>query len=457
MARKVFISFLGTGNYVESKYQFPDNTISEPVRFIQEAIIKHTCKKWTENDKILIFCTEESYKKNWLDNGHINPTKPNPNLEEIEKIGLETRLKATPYWNLVERHQIKEGFDEKEVWDIFDAVYEQINDNDEVYFDVTHAFRSIPMFSTILFNYASFMKNIEVKNIQYGAFEKLGPSYKVKAEIPIEKRIAPTLNLTNLIRLQEYTDVASSFTSFGRVKKLSDALKTESTESNAVIKEIYTALENFDNALVTNRLSEIKEGKYMLVIKNSIKPLNKQKIPTPIKLIISRIYKELEDFGFTSANSSQNIEAAINWLKHYKMLAQAYTTGQEYIISLVADMFKNENPYTIPNVEEFDKKKRKNLEKENAKKFRMYMSSICSISDKDIANEDFRHALLEHKELTRKLLSNSTINNLRKYFAELGENRNAINHGKGNVTYEELENEFDELFHNCLSIIKTQN
>ena len=91
MARKVFISFLGTGNYLQTHYEL-NGEKSAPVRFVQEALISFLCKDWTENDRIFIFCTkgaEGSETKNWFDNGH---TKVNEDAE-IEKIGLEHRLR----------------------------------------------------------------------------------------------------------------------------------------------------------------------------------------------------------------------------------------------------------------------------------------------------------------------------------------------------------------------------
>ena len=185
MGRKVFISFLGTGNYVNCKYQYPDGEISAPVRFIQEALINKLCQNWSDDDRIFILCTEASQKKNWIDNGHVNPNNPNLVLDEIERIGLESRLKATKYGDIVSMYNIKEGFDELEVWEIFENVYSLLQSGDEVYFDVTHAFRSIPMFSTVLLNYASFMKDINVHSIHYGAFEKLGTAFEVKRNIII--------------------------------------------------------------------------------------------------------------------------------------------------------------------------------------------------------------------------------------------------------------------------------
>ena len=93
MARKVFISFLGTSNYIECKYRNGE-TVSKPVRFVQEALITDICKDWADNDQIYIFCTskdktgEKGAKEfNWLNNGQDKATT------EVERIGLEQRLK----------------------------------------------------------------------------------------------------------------------------------------------------------------------------------------------------------------------------------------------------------------------------------------------------------------------------------------------------------------------------
>ncbi|MBO5699230.1 MAG: TIGR02221 family CRISPR-associated protein [Bacteroidaceae bacterium] len=441
MARKVFISFLGTGNYANCKYEFSPDKISAPVRFVQEALINDLCVEWTEEDQILIFCTEASYQKNWVDNGHVDPTKPNQQLEEIEKIGLETRLRATSFYHLVKMVTIKEGFSEDEVWSIFDTVYEQLKEGDEVYFDVTHAFRSIPMFSTILFNYASFMKDVVIKSIHYGAFEKLGPSYIVKKEIPLEKRIAPLLNLTNMIRLQEYTDIASSFVSFGRVKKLSEVLKHESKEANSVVNDVCVALEKFDNALAVNQMSEIKDGKYMLVLSNTAKPLRKQNLSAPIKNIINVLHQQLQKFGFVANQSNQNIEAAISWVKHYKMLPQAYTLGLEYVITLLVEHYAETSPYKAKG-------------KEGVKNFREYMSGICNISDEDIAEKKFKGKLQDNAELNQQYFEEELIKELRPYYQKLSQKRNSVNHAKKDANYKILEKEFEDLYGTCVSIIK---
>ena len=70
MARKVFISFLGSNNYLETYYSFEGKKSEHPVRFIQEDLVKRLCNEWTKDDRILIFCTDDSKTKNWLNDGH---------------------------------------------------------------------------------------------------------------------------------------------------------------------------------------------------------------------------------------------------------------------------------------------------------------------------------------------------------------------------------------------------
>ena len=57
MARNVFISFLGTNNYLETYYSIGDFKSSQPVRFIQEALIEHLCREWTSEDIHLLHQT----------------------------------------------------------------------------------------------------------------------------------------------------------------------------------------------------------------------------------------------------------------------------------------------------------------------------------------------------------------------------------------------------------------
>lgn len=443
MARKVFISSLGTGNYVNCKYDFSNGNISEPVRFIQEALIKVICNDWTENDKILIFCTEEAIRKNWNDNGHIDPGKPNIVLEDIEKIGLESRLRNTKFWDIVSMHQIEDGFSEKEVWSIFDEVYKQLNENDEIYFDVTHAFRSIPMFSTVLFSFSQFMKNTTLKSVHYGAFEKLGPAYKVKKDIVLENRIAPIINLTGLINLQDLTQVANGFIEYGKVGKIGNILSTSSfpKKLSQTVERLKQTIDKLEGYILTNRVKEIREAKFIKEIKEPInKLLKSDELKTAEIEILNKLLSRLSAF---TENSDNNILAAINWAFEYDMITQAYTMGQEYIISLISELYQEQNFY-------IDEKP-----KDRECKFRMFIGAVLGISQKDIKANRFEDKLSHNVELAKSLLEETIIKDVRMGYKKIADNRNILNHAKNSdLTISLFKSQFKENFEICLKTIE---
>lgn len=424
MSRKVFISFIGTNNYVQCRYDI-NGAVSEPVRFVQEALIEHWCKHWTEQDKILIFCTSKettgengSKEINWLDNGQPRVT------EESEKIGLQHRLQDLQtrigLKAQIEEHDIEAGFSEEEIWSIFDTVYAKLQADDQIYFDVTHAFRSIPLFSIVLFNYSKFMRNTRLVSIMYGAFEKLGPAYKVK-ELPVEQRVAPVIDLTNIARLQEYNQIASSLTEFGKVKQLKEAITSnQESASDQTIRNLGESISELDEYIATIDLKEIKNGKFIRKFRSYYKNIWKKKILVkPISNILDELYKEMEDF--TEENSYRNIEVAINWTIKHDMLMQAYPLAAEYIILRVSDMFNELKPSRL-----------------SPKQFRMFVSSILGMSDEDYMIRNWKDILAEYPDVADEIADDFLIKEIRPKYDIVRRSRNSLAHGNGVIKYNEL-------------------
>ena len=423
MARKVFISFLGTSNYVECHYCI-NGEQSHPVRFVQEALIEHECCDWSEKDAIFIFCTSEeksgekgSKELNWLDYGQDKPK------EDIEKIGLQTRLeslkKRIDLKPIIEQIDIKAGHEEKEIWDIFDTVYEKLSVGDHIYFDVTHAFRSIPLFSLVLFNYAKFMKETQVETILYGAFEKLGPAHKVR-EIPLEKRIAPVINLTDIVRLQEYNQIASGLKEFGRVKLLSANILKSNNKPNQPIDKLCRSIRDLEEYITTISLEKIKKGDYIKDFKGNLKNIKKKNyLPTPIANILKELEKETGDF--VGKDDYQNIEAAINWTMKHDMLMQLYPLAQEYIVYRLVDKFDD----IIPN-------------KLEGKDRRKYVSSILGMGNDDFEEKNWEGTLAIYPEQTNIIASSEIVNQIRPIYNTLTTNRNSLAHANATVTYKKL-------------------
>lgn len=431
MARNVFVSFLGTSNYVNCAYDIDENY---PVRFVQEALIRDICKDWGENDHIYIFCTDEAERVNWVDNGQKSPE------EEIDKIGLESRLKGlniiTPY----EKVRIEEGFSEDSIWNIFDVVYRQLQEGDHIYFDVTHAFRSIPLFSTILFNYSGFMKHTEIVAIKYGAFEKLGTAFEVRKKILGERGVAPIIDLTNIVRLQEYTEIANNLVNFGKTRKLSSKLHDGSSDSTML--DLCDALSKLDEYIATNQLYKIREGAFMAKFRCNFKPVAKEQ-PNPIKAILEYIKDKTSEF--VTENHNKNIEVAIKWAKEHEMLLQAYSLAAEYIVLRVADHYKELNPFKKDN--------------KGKKTYREFISQVLGMTLETFQKRDFRGVLVGHDNLIIKLWEENMIKGIRPEYDKLRKRRNSIVHGNGEFVFHDengndLDTDFYPIYNSCLTILE---
>lgn len=422
MARRVFISFLGTNNYVTCKYVI-NGQVSSPLRFVQEALIAHLCKDWDEKDRICIFCTSKektgevgSKEINWLDDGH------GKIWEEIERIGLAHRLndlkERIGLKPQIEEVDIEAGFSEEEIWNIFQTVYSKLLLGDEIHFDVTHAFRSIPLFSVVLFNYSKFMLGTKIVSIQYGAFEKLGPAYKVR-EIPMEKRVAQVIDLTNIVRLQEYNQQASNLKEYGRVKQLGEMVGgTQDTVSDSTIRDLSNSIKQLDEYIATIDLQNIRKGAYMAAFRNNYKG-SKKKFIAPIRNILDELYKETAEFE--AKQSWKNIEAAINWTILHEMLAQTYPLTEEYICLRLSH--------------EFDDLKPKELSR---KKYRIFISDIMGMPEESFQNQQWGGSLIDYPDVADDLAQEAIIQELRPVYDIIRQVRNSLAHGNGAVKYDEV-------------------
>ena len=262
MSRKVFISFLGTNNYIRTHYII-NGKISKPVRFIQEALIDEFCNDWDENDRIFIFYTQESLNRNWIDKGQ----KYDEKTPEEDTYGLEHILKEKAVCDIVHPILIPEGFTENDIWKIFECLYNILEEKDIIYFDATHAFRSIPLLATVLFNYAKCLKNITVASISYGAFETLGPAFKVQ-NMDIKDRKAPVIDISSIIHLQDIINAANDYIKFGKIGRIGDVLSFSGKETkaqrrtNEAIKIIQRELNNLDSYISICDIQHIKQGTF---------------------------------------------------------------------------------------------------------------------------------------------------------------------------------------------------
>jgi CRISPR-associated Csx2 family protein len=332
--RRVFLSFLGTNDYIPCTYYREDEGFSsESVRFVQEATLELCCRDWGKNDRILIFTTDEARKRNWEDNGQFDGETKKPRQVE----GLRSRVEALDLSASVDRVDIPHGQSEAEIWDIFEKVFEQLREADHVIFDITHAFRSIPMLAVVILNYAKVMKAVVLDGIYYGAFEVLGSIHEAR-KLPLEKRRAPILDLTAFDQLMDWTTAIDRFTEAGDARSIHQlAMKnirpilSESRgqdESARRIRSMAGALLDYTKALTTCRGPEISNIGSRL--RGRIGECKEIDLIRPLHPLFARISEQASLFQGDIV--TDGIQAA-KWCLRHNLVQQGVTILRELVFS----------------------------------------------------------------------------------------------------------------------------
>lgn len=424
MPRKVFMSVLGTGFYNECTYSGVKNTTT---RFVQRAALEEIdAKSWGKDDTVYIFVTERSRKDNWQ---RVSSKRYNNRTEQDEEYGdlyhsiIELGLTCP-----VKDVDIKNGNDETEIWDIFETVYGLIEPGDELYLDLTHGFRSLPMLLLVLVNYAKFLRNVKVAYLSYGNFEAA------------KDGVAPIINLLPFTYLQDWTTAASSFEETGRVEVLNQAIKKSAEgisdkKHKTHLSSLMNKLKAFQQQMETCRGREINEGKAADGIRGFVDIVQQDNsLPAPTSPILQSIKDLVQSFA---SDSIRNIPEALQWCKKFGLVQQGYTLCQEGIVTKVCEELSEFNPFSG------DKP---------VKKYRDYWSAILGLKDNEAVDESKWHGSLStNRELTRSILALDWVGRLRGKYNKLTSNRNTVNHGgfTGKITAETIVNQFEGIVKDC--------
>ena len=324
MARKVFISVLGTGPYSECMYGINNNPIMS-TRYIQLATLKNLLQagidneeQWTENDAALIFVTSKSKSDQWI----VGKTR-----EGIEREGLKAESEKMNLPFELAPIDIKDGKNEDEIWEIFNTIFRQIKEGDELYFDITHAFRYLPMLLLVLVNYAKFLKNVTVKSISYGNF--MDPN-----------DVKPIMDLTSISVLQDWTVAAGQYLENGSVSRLVSLCEQEFKPILRETKGADVAAQNF-RAFVT-KLSDVTEERKTcrgldIIKSTSFKGLKEcadnleETFVDAFNPIFEKIKSSLVSFD-EKENIRNGLSAAV-WCYDNGLFQQAATILQEFVVS----------------------------------------------------------------------------------------------------------------------------
>lgn len=335
---KVLISFLGTSvadasangyrQYRTAKYQFPDGDVQE------SSFIAFALKKHYGIDKVILVGTpksmwEEVYASangGRVDDAYIEigeycsnataqtPLTPLPHQELIEEsLGAGSKIILVHY-----------GVNEQEMdlnAQLIFSIEQYLNSNDELYLDITHSFRSLPLH---LMNALVYLKNVsskrlDIKSISYGMLD-----------IVREFGYAPVVELNPVLTMGDWVSAASDFMKAGNAYQVVELLKKS---GNAKDLEIAKKLTRFSDLVNLNHIAGVIE------LVEDLKSIDKilKEASVHAQLVVRPVVKKFLS-TFKNAESVAQKQFCFaeyqNYLCHY---ASSYICLAEAIVSWVCE------------------------------------------------------------------------------------------------------------------------
>lgn len=324
MGRRVFLSVLGVAFYETCRYRKDDFTGSETL-FLQKSLLEYLQQQenWGgENDLVLMLLTDLARKNNWdknLETRFCAKLQKEVAYQGLEKILLDMNLS---YQDIA----IPDGKDSDEMWEIFEVIFDELQDGDELYLDITNSFRYLPMLLVVLVNYAKLLKNVKVKAIFYGNYEARDK----------ESNIAPIMDLLPLSVLQDWTLAASDYLRYGQVEKLFELSEssllpilrnTETRTKDAEkLRSFVKTLKEMVEERTTCRGYAIVGSKNVRKLKCTASEIQKVTI-VQLRPIFEKIKQSLNDFD--AKENVLNCIKAAKWCCANKLYQQATTMLEE--------------------------------------------------------------------------------------------------------------------------------
>lgn len=421
--RKVFFSFLGTGFYNSGVYGceyevIDDSNKKKPIknkkcftstetRFVQRATLEWIgVRKWQQTDVVAIALTPEAKKQNWEVEGN---KRENRDKVPMDYLGLHAELETMNLPMSLTTIDIPNGKDKNEMWDVFNKIFSLFEPDDEVYIDITHSFRYLPMLVFALIDYSRFLKGVKVNMVSYGNWEARDK----------DTGIMPLVDLTPIVTLQNWTTSAAELIHNGNPTAvcksanaaLSDFLRDPQLRTTNVTN-LSNAAKNLDkwvSALTTCRGIDIISAKDYLQFEDFISKLTELQNVTPLTAILQNLKTSFDNVPFPfEKNCLNNLYSAAKWCADKSLWQPAITFLEEAIISKVACMAKL---------------------KYDAQKDRDLVSSSLSVYSQ--GKEDEWHGEAEDKLMMEKIVNRFRTykyKDMRDVYSIIMETRNSMNH-----------------------------
>lgn len=198
------------------------------------------------------------------------------------------------------------------------GIEQYLNSGDELYIDITHSFRSIPLY---MMNLLIYMKNVSkkkitIKHISYGMFE-------AKSE---NGEKTPIIDISDILAINDWLVGAYSFREFGNAYKINELLEN----GNDSEKSAASLLEMFSDTVNLNHMVGIRHFSQQLssIKRDELTAIARQIVPQ----VVDSFRKEFTSPLLDSSNALFQLKVA-KWHNNHKNYASAYMALLEAIIT----------------------------------------------------------------------------------------------------------------------------
>jgi len=336
---KVFMTVVGMGGYDEATYRIGDNEYTN--RSIQKALLTYFKDTGREFDKIVFLLTEKARENNWEKVKYTERKKADDGSElkiPHEEEGLRSFTEKLFPGKAVDKN-IADGVNDNDFLSIFQQIYESMDENDEITFDVTNGFRSIPFLFYPVISYAKELKNITIDNIYYG---------------PYVRGINPTviLDLQKYGEILDWANAAHIFRISGNAKEILQLSQKrynglEKKDSFGESQQASKWLSSLTEALLTCRGDDSEESisksaKELFRSKGKKESSSRNKEYMLFDELLKHALDSVSEFNKDMNHYELGMHTA-EWCIERGLVQQAYTALREANISYLCYAFGDNN------------------------------------------------------------------------------------------------------------------
>ena len=328
---KILITLLGTGSKAKgdntnNNYELADYIIDDKIyekrAFISSAIAEHY-----EVDKIFTIGTKQSMWDNLCEFYNTNEEyhfevlnlKEKELLDEDKLEGLSSAIDKKLENSGSKCFIIENSESSEEIWQMFEKmlhILDDVDDKDELYFDITHLFRSVSVFSMIIAEFAQITRDIKISGMFYGLLKRGKPSVVVDLSLYFE--------------FLAWTRAIKSLKDYGNASELLKLL-----ESSNQSKEIVNSFKSFAYSLSISDMGELQNS--IEILKGKIDKFVLSNNPI-VRLISKDLLEFINRFGKIKKDELAKFQFELTkWYSQNNNHAMAYITLAEASVTAVCE------------------------------------------------------------------------------------------------------------------------